>query len=132
MLTNARSLFPKIKSLLNYFELFGLCFSIVTESWLANGTRLVEDLYELEHGTNLRLLYKNRPVKPNSRRRTAGGGVAIVYNNQRCNFKERKIRGNKFEIICAKGKIVGIPEVVVVLGIYIEPKTKVSLSLIHI
>ena len=74
LLTNARSLSPKIYSLLSAFEVLGLHFSIITESWLADGTNLEEDLRELEYGTDLCVVYKNRPLRPNSRRRTAGGG----------------------------------------------------------
>ena len=87
MLTNARSLAPKICSLLNYFRDFSLHFSVITESWLASGTELDNALAELENGTDLRMLYKNRPVKPSSRRRTAGGGVAIVYDKSKCKLK---------------------------------------------
>ena len=72
------------------FDNFALDISIVTESWLADGTRLEEDLNNLEYGTNLSVIYKNRPVRPSSRRRTAGGGVAIVFNRTRWKLKERK------------------------------------------
>ena len=50
MVTNARSLSPKIISLMDCFEEFRLTLSIVTESWLADGTRLGEDLEELDMG----------------------------------------------------------------------------------
>ena len=73
MHTNARSLSPKIVSLLDLFEEFRLSFAIVTESWLASGTRLKEDLEDLESGTDLKLIYKNRPLRPSSRRSMAGG-----------------------------------------------------------
>ena len=59
MFTNARSLPPKIKSLVEYFDLFKLSFAIITESWLASGTNLEEELRELEYGTSLKLIYKN-------------------------------------------------------------------------
>ena len=64
MHTNARSLPPKIGSLLDYFDEFGLDFAIITESWLASGARLDEELRDLELGTDLMLVYKNRPLKP--------------------------------------------------------------------
>ena len=48
MLTNARSLSPKIISLNNYFDEFRLDFSIVSESWLSNGRELDGDLVDLE------------------------------------------------------------------------------------
>ena len=51
--------------------------------------------------------------------------MAIIYNKNDCNFKERKIIGNNFEMVCARGKItkLGIDKIVIVLGIYIEPRT---------
>ena len=123
MLTNARSLSPKIHSLIDLFEELELDLSIITESWLADSERLAEDVIDLEYGTDLCILYKNRPLKPNSRRRTAGGGVAVVYNKTSANFKEIKIPGNRFELVCVKGKIQNIENQIMVLGIYVEPKT---------
>ena len=99
--TNARSLCPKIKSLITHMEELDVDFSVVTESWLVDGKGLDEDLLDLEAGSNLKVLYKNRPAKLTNRqkRRTAGGGVTIVYDTKRCDFKERKMAGNKYEIV---------------------------------
>ena len=105
VLTNARSLSPKIMSLIDYFDECKLHFSIITESWLANGETLDRDIIDLENGTDLKVIYKNRPVKPTSRRRTAGGGVAIVFNKNTCNLKEFKVQSNRFELVCAHGKV---------------------------
>ena len=103
-----------------------LDLTIITESWLASGTRLEDELLELELGTGLSVVYKNRPVGPSSRRRTAGGGVAIIYNKQRFKLKERRVIGNSFELVCAKGKINGLDRMLVVIGLYIPPKTTVG------
>ena len=122
LLTNARSLSPKIVPLITCFENFGLDIAIVTESWLASGTRLDEDLKELECGTDLCVIYKNRPVRATSRRRTAGGGVAIIYNQTKCSFKEKRIARNNFELVCARGKQEGMDRILVIVGIYVEPR----------
>ena len=45
--TNARSLSPKIHSLLDNFRELQLDLAVVTESWLASGERLDEDLVDL-------------------------------------------------------------------------------------
>ena len=66
LITNARSLSPKIESLQNNFEAHELDFALVTESWLNDGETLNKDIIDLEHGTGLKILYKNRP------RRAAG------------------------------------------------------------
>ena len=81
-MTNARSLAPKIQSLIEYFEEFGSCFCLVSESWIVDANGLEEQLDELEGGTGLKVIYKNRPPKTsrNKTKRTGGGGVAIVYN----------------------------------------------------
>ena len=119
MLTNARSLSSKILSLLEYFEEMKLDIAIITESWLADGAALESNLVDLEYGTDLKVVYKNRPVKRASRRRTAGGGVALIYNKNRCNFKERRIVGNCFEAVCMRGKVGSLEREVIVMGIYI-------------
>ena len=49
--TNARSLSPKIMSLVSMFEECRLHVAIVTESWLADGSTLDNDIIDLEHGT---------------------------------------------------------------------------------
>ena len=126
MLTNARSISPKIISLIRNFDEFKIDISIVTETSLADNGSLVSDLSELENGTNLRVIYKNQPVKPNSRRRTAGGSVAIIYNKNTASLKEQKINGNKFEMVCARGKIGNVDRSIVVLGIYLEPKVNAA------
>ena len=126
LLTNARSLSPKIMSLITYFEELELDIAIVSESWLADSTTLTEDLAELELGTDLSVIYKNRPLRLTSRRCTAGGGIAIVFNKLKCKLVEEKIRGNKFEVVCAKGRFPGLNNTVIIVGIYIQPRMKAS------
>ena len=122
LLTNARSLSPKIISLIDCMDMVGASITVVTESWLADGENLEVDLRELEFGTDLCVIYKNRPVRPSSRRRTSGGGVAIIYNKTVCSLRERKIARNKYELVCAKGRINDMERNIVVVGVYIEPK----------
>ena len=126
LLTNARSLSPKILSLVHCFDEFKLHISVVTESWLADGDRLGENLESLEYGTDLKVIYKNRPVRANCRRSTAGGGVAIIFNKTTCNLKELRVKKNKYELVCAKGRIGDDPRIVIVIGVYLEPKLLVS------
>ena len=56
--TNARSLSPKINSLIDSFTNLELDIAVVTESWLADGEGLDGDLVDLEHGTTSRLHIK--------------------------------------------------------------------------
>lgn len=90
LLTNARSLSPKIESLQIDFTEHELDFALITKSWLKDGEVLDRDVVDLEYGTNLKIIYKNRPKKPTADR-TVGGGVSIVYNKSRC--RKEKIVG---------------------------------------
>ena len=125
LLTNARSLSPKIESLQNNFEAYGLDVALVTESWLKDGKTLDRDIIDLEYGTDLKIVYKNRPRK-NATARAVGGGVSIIYSKSRCSLRERKVRGNKFELVVASGRVGSVARTVVFFCLYIEPKMKVA------
>ena len=125
LLTNARSLSPKIESLQNNFTEHQLDFALITESWLSDGEVLNRDVIDLEYGTNLKILYKNRPRRPTNTR-VVGGGVSIVYDKSKCSFRERKIGGNKFELVVAVGKIGRLERQVAVFCAYIKPKMLVG------
>ena len=63
---------------------------------------------DLQYGTALKILYKNRPRK-HAGARVVGGGVSIVYNKSRCSLRERKIVGNNFELVAAVGRVGKVP-----------------------
>ena len=107
------------------FEEHELHFALISESWLKDGSVLDRDIIDLEHGSGLQIIYRNRPRRATSAR-AVGGGVSIIYNKSRCNFRERRLAGNKFELVAAVGKVVGLARQVIVLSIYIEPKMKVA------
>ena len=67
--TNARSLCPKINSLIDCWDELKSDVGIVTETWLADGEGLEEDREDLVQCAGLGMLYKNR--LPNDR------GVAL-------------------------------------------------------
>ena len=121
LLTNARSLSPKIQSLIMTIEECECDFAVITESWLVDGSTIEEDVIHLEHGTGLGLLYKNRRPLPSGR--TAGGGVAFLFNLSTCSFKERKIKKNRFEVLCVAGRSNITRRPIFVFGVYIPPRT---------
>ena len=125
LLTNARSLSPKISSLITCFREHGLDFAMVTESWLKDGEVLDRDVIDLEWGTDLKIIYKNRPKNAAGRRRV-GGGVSIIYSKSKCSLKERRVVGNKFELVLAVGRVGKLPRQVAVICVYLEPKIKVA------
>ena len=124
MLTNARSLSPKILSLHEYFEEHELHVAMVTESWLKDGAVLNRDVVDMEYGTNLKIIYKNRPGRGVGARRV-GGGVSIIYNKSKCSLRERKIAGNKYELVAAVGNIGRSKRQVAFFCLYVEPRTRV-------
>ena len=79
-LTNARSLLPKIDSLVNYFDEHGLTFCIITETWISNDNTTKDILEELSNGANIEMIRKDRSGR--------GGGVAIAFNNTKAKFKK--------------------------------------------
>ena len=125
LVTNARSLSPKIESLINAFTEHDIDVALVSESWLKDGSVLNRDVIDLEHGTNLKIIYKNRP-KNSVGARKVGGGVSIIFNKDTCNLKERKIVGNKFELVVAVGRIGKLRRPVAIFSLYIEPRMKVD------
>lgn len=100
-----------------------LDFALITESWLRDGGVLDKDVIDLEYGTNLKIIYKNRPRKPMAAR-AVGGGVSIVNNKSRCSLKERKISGNAFEIVAAVGKVGKLARQVAVFCVHLELRLK--------
>ena len=73
--TNARSLCPKINSLVDCFEEIGANLGVVTETWLSDGRGLEDDVQLFVLGTGLGMLYRNCP---NNARGYAHGGVAFL------------------------------------------------------
>ena len=125
MLTNARSLSPKIESLHTMFEEHCLDVAMITESWLKDGKILDRDIIDLEYGTDLKIIYKNRP-KRRASARAVGGGVSIIFDKTKCNLRERKIVGNKFKLVAAVGRIGKVPRQVALFCVYLEPRMKVE------
>ena len=121
IVTNARSLTPKIHDLIINFEELDLNVAIISESWLKEGKKLRNDLDDLEFGSNLRTIHKSRKSR---RGRTAGGGICIIFNKSKIHLKERNIRRGKSEIVCATGNIPTVARKVLVFGIYIPPNIK--------
>ena len=74
--TNARSLCPKIESLIDCFEELKVDISIVSETWFKYGPDLDQKLLDLEFGAGMSALVRNR--EPNPATGVSHGGVAII------------------------------------------------------
>ena len=74
--TNARSLCPKIGSLIDCFTELAAGVGIISETWLTDGDSLEKEVEDLVLGTGLQMIYRNREV---NQRGFSHGGVAVVY-----------------------------------------------------
>ena len=118
ILTNARSLPPKITSFLDMFRELRLTFAAVTETWFKSGAQLKQELSDVEQAAGVRFLYRNR----DSRVKKRGGGVALAYRTAECNLKERRIKCmGKAEVLCVTGSVGNFKKKVAIFVIYLPP-----------
>ena len=118
--TNARSLCPKIDSLVECFGELQAQIAVVTETWFRDGPALDEDLSDLEHATGLAALTLNRPPNPNTG--VSHGGVAVFFKKSFASFKKVQIPNpDNFEVLPLIGTMRGSSRKIVVLAVYIPP-----------
>ena len=67
LLTNARSLSPKIDSLLDYIDELDITVAVISESWLKPGYRLDQEIDDLRRGENLDVFHHSRKPKKSGR-----------------------------------------------------------------
>ena len=98
---------------------------------MRDGAELEKDLKDLELGTSLKMIYKNR----SSRRKLVsryedkpkrGGGVAIVFDKTWITLDEYKMDGNSFEVVAASGREGPGGRMLFVIAIYIPPRMRVG------
>ena len=72
---------------------------VVTETWLAYGDSLEDDIRDFANGAGIGMLYRNRVANGNG---VAHGGVAIVYETGCCTAKKIDIPNPEdFEVMSA-------------------------------
>ena len=117
--TNARSLCPKISSLIDCFSDLNAMVGVVTETWFSDGPALEKDIENLSLGAGMTMISQNRP--PNDQG-FSHGGVAIVYRTASLSLRRVKLHNpGKFEVVMAEGTLGGSS--LVVVGAYIPPIT---------
>ena len=114
--TNARSLAPKIESLIDVFENWNLHFAAISETWLRDGERYTKNVRKLEQKENLSVISRNR--------KSRGGGVAIIFNSCMIDLKYLPIKGNDFELVAAIGRTVLDSRKFLVASAYYPPQMK--------
>ena len=83
--TYARSLTPKIDSLIDCFTEREVDIAVLTETWLRDGEELQANLLDLEQGAGISTLTLNRPPHPTTG--VCHGGVAIMLKKTIGSFK---------------------------------------------
>ena len=124
LLTNARSLAPKLDSLIEYITEYDIAAAIISESWFKPGIQLEQEINDLQKAEGLDLFHHSR--KLSKKGRPAGGGVAIVVKRSACVVKEFKITRGRSEIVCAVGRVVGCSRKIALIGIYISPRCRAA------
>ena len=115
--TNARSLCPKMSSLIDCFSDLTASLGVVTETWLTDGEGLDEDVEDLALGAGIRMICKNREV---NNRGFSHGGVAILFREAAMVLKEVKLHNpSKIEVVMAAGSVKGCPRRIAVIACYI-------------
>ena len=124
LLTNARSLKPKIGSLHQAFGSLELDIACVTETWYKGGRELNEHLIEVEGKMGIKMIHKSR----DGRSRKSGGGVAIAFNASNCNLKARGLKHVKrdHEVVCAVGVVGKIARKIVIFAVYVPPSMRAA------
>ena len=88
---------------------------ILTETWFRSSRDTENALTDFENAKGISFIKKNR--------RGRGGGVAIAFDKSLSNFTRVKIPKSQHEVVCAVGSVRGISKRVVVVSVYIPPRT---------
>ena len=103
---NARSLGPKLESLIDCFDEAKLDFAFVTETWLQESAR-VDFLDNMATGHNLSFICRNRQTAASNGRQY--GGVAIISRDRITSLKEFRLANpENYEIVAAHGRVHGV------------------------
>ena len=55
-----------------------------------------------------------------------GGGVATAYDTRKARFKKYPIQNNRYEIVCATGKVNNNSRKIAIFSVYLPPKQTAS------
>ena len=116
--TNARSLRPKISSLIDFMNELEITIAVVTETWFADGHKLEQESQDLLLGRGIGIITKNRkPVNGLSH-----GGVAVLSFASQTKMKEYCFPNpENFEVLIVEATVKHLPRKVYVLAAYVPP-----------
>ena len=116
-MANARSLKPKLYSLVDTLDEIDCNIAVVTETWFRPSPQLEQLLRDAEDVTGYGFIRRDRCQTGSEAR---GGGVAIIYKKSDLVMTPLKVRGNH-EIVAALARRTGQRRKVVTIGAYIPP-----------
>ena len=122
--TNARSLCPKISSLIDCFTDLRASVGIITETWFSDGEALERDIENLSMGAGLAMICRNRPA---NNRGFSHGGVAVVYRESAIKMTNIRLHNpGEYEVLCCTGILRGSGKRLVEVACYIPPNYTVQ------
>ena len=95
-----------------------MCFCLITETWIRSNRDNKKILGDLLDGSHIELIRKDRGSR--------GGGVAIAYDTRKARFKRYQIQDNRYEIVCATGKLNNSSRKVALFSVYLPPEADCS------
>ena len=117
---NARSIGPKVDSLVDCFDETGIDLAFLTETWLQDGQEHRDLVRDISDCNNLTVLSRNRNELAGNGRQY--GGVALVCRNKTCTFSEfNLVNPNNYEILAAVGNVTGVKGKIFAIAAYMPP-----------
>ena len=87
------------------------------------GIQLKQELSDIEQGTGIKVLYRNR----DGRKKIRGGGIVLAFRSAMCWFRERKIKNTtSHEILRAVGNVGKIKRKDGNSVLYVPPDTTLA------
>ena len=124
--TNARSLCPKIDSLIDCFEEMDATIGIITETRLSEGESLERDIYDLAKGAGLGMICLNRQP---GQRGVSHGGMAVVHNTSDCTLVKLDLPNpDEFEVLVTLSTIPVYARKLLTVACYLPPNYTVGRS----
>ena len=131
LLTNARSLAPKIDSFVENFHERDTDLCVVTETWLNEGSGLLQDgSVDLGLGEGIGAAHCGRRIGER------GGGVGIFYRTSKMKIVDITPTDNPHEIVAVLCSLRGTAKKILCIGAYLttaltQPQSEVFLQYIN-
>ena len=115
--TKARSLGPKLESLIDVMNEIDSRIAVITETWFQDGEKLENEKQDLKLGSSLAMITKNRRPLNNG---VAYGGVVVIWRDTSYDFKEFHVQGvSSFKILACATSVPGYTRKLVMIACYI-------------